>query len=203
MKRLRCILFGVALLVAPPHLLAEQEVTLKSGATFIGNVTIDGDAVVVEIDDAPLRVPLAEVAAIAPLDSGHKQQARRLLMAALEARLMNNSGNEALGLLAEAARLDPDDPRIAYWYARSLVDAGFGKAAGEVLESRREEIAKTYPGMSDQLAAQIKGRLELEKMREVQSARPRTGHAVLGTDAPMVAVPGADSQGIRDRRRRN
>ena len=164
MRQLACMLCAVVVFLAAGRLFAEQEVTLKSGASFIGDVTIDGDAVVVKVDEAELRVPLADVAAISPLDAGHHQQAHRLLMTALEAKLMNNAGREVLALLAEAARLDPADPKIAYWYARSLVDAGFGKAASEVFERRREEIANAYPGMSDELAARIKQRLELEKM---------------------------------------
>jgi hypothetical protein len=164
MRRILCFAFGLALLLTPGPLYAEQEVTLKSGASLIGQVTLDGDAVVVEIDDARLRVPLQDVAAVAAVDSGHPQQARRLLMTALEAKLLNGAAKEVIGLLAEANRLAPDDPHVAFWYASSLADAGYGKAASEILEREREAITKAYPGMSDQLAARIKRRLELEKL---------------------------------------
>src|SRR5712675_1170375 len=72
---------------------------------------------------------------------------------ALSMRLMNGTGNEVVGLLAEAKRLAPDDPSVAYWCASTLVDAGYGKAANEVFTPRREAIAKAYPGLADQLAA--------------------------------------------------
>jgi hypothetical protein len=159
-----CLFGGITLLLAPAPLRAELEVTLKSGAILIGNVTIDGDAAVVQINDSQLRVPLQEVAAIASVDSSREHQARRLLLIALEAKLTNDAGKEVIGLLAEAARLAPDDPHIAYWYASSLADAGFGQAASNVLDERRDAIAKAYPGMTDQLAARIKRRVEMEKM---------------------------------------
>ena len=171
MKHLLYVICLDVLLVVPAQLFAEQEVTLKSGASFIGDVTLDGDAIIVQVDEAKLRVPLADVAAISPLDAGHQQQAQRLLMTALESKLMNNAGREVLAILGEAARLDPDDPKIAYWYASTLVEAGFGKAASEVYERRREEIGNAYPGMSDQLAARIAQRLELEKMPAAVVAR--------------------------------
>lgn len=159
-----CLSCVANLLLTPGALLADQEVTLKSGASLVGKVTIDGDAAVVQIDDSQLRVPLAEVDTIASVDAGPEREARRLLLTALEARLMNDAGKEVIGLLAEAARLAPDDPHIAYWYASSLADAGFGQAASDVLEKQRDAISKTYPGMTDQLAKRIKRRVEMEKM---------------------------------------
>ena len=164
MKQLCSFLCVVAVFVAGARLFAEQEVTLKSGASFIGEVSLDGDVVVVQVDEAKLRVPLSDVAAISPLGAGHEQQAQRLLMTALESKLMNNSGREVLAILAEAARLDPKNPKIAYWYASTLAEAGFGKAANEVFAPRRDDIANAYPGMADLLAARIEERLELEKM---------------------------------------
>ncbi len=146
------------------QLLAEQEVILKSGTRMIGAVSIDGADAVIQMADDKLRVPLKDVATIAASDSSPERQAQRLLLAALEARVANGSGNEVVGLLAEAKRLAPDDPSIAYWCASTLVDAGYGKAANEVFAPRREAIAKAYPGMSDQLAARIKRRAEMEKM---------------------------------------
>ena len=77
---------------------------------------------------------------------------------------MNGTGNEVVGLLAEAKRLAPDDPSVAYWCASTLVDAGYGKAANEVFAPRRDAIAKAYPGMAEQLAARIKRRADMERM---------------------------------------
>ena len=72
-------------------------------------MTLDGgDAI--KIDDADLRVPLEEVASVAAVNTGRSQQARRLLITALEARLLNNAGKEVLGLLAEAHAPRPRRP---------------------------------------------------------------------------------------------
>lgn len=158
------LLCTVVLFFAAAPVLADQQVTLKSGANLVGKVKVDGDAIVVTIDDSDLRVPLAEVDTIESVDASPERQAHRLLLTALEARLMNDAGKEVIGLLAEAQRLAPDDPHIAYWYASSLSDAGFGQAASDVLEKRRDALMKAYPGMAEQLAAQIKRRVEMEKM---------------------------------------
>lgn len=144
------------------RLLAEQEVTLKSGSTLVGDVTFDGDGVVVQIDDAKQRVPLADVASIAPVDFGKDRQAHRLLLRALETRLMGGTAKEAVGLLAEASQLAPDDPQIAFWYASTLVDSGSGKAAKRVLETHREKIDEAMPDAADDLASRINRRMVLE-----------------------------------------
>jgi hypothetical protein len=143
-------------------LFGEQEVTLKSGVTLVGDVSFDGDAVVVQIDDAKQRVPLAGVASITPVDFGKDRQANRLLLRALETRLMGGTAKEAVGLLAEASQLAPDDPQIAFWYASTLVDAGSGKAAKRVLESHREKIDEAMPDAADDLASRINRRMVLE-----------------------------------------
>jgi hypothetical protein len=155
---------AAAILAAAGTLFADQQVTLKSGTSLVGKVKINGDAVVVTIDDSDLRVPLAEVDTIESVDASPQRQAQRLLLTALEARLLNDAGKEVIGLLAEAQRLAPNDPHIAYWYASSLSDAGFGQAASDVLERRRDVIAEAYPGMAEQLAKHIKRRVEMEKM---------------------------------------
>jgi hypothetical protein len=143
-------------------LFAEQEVTLKSGATLVGDVSFDGDAVVVQIGDAKQRVPLASVASITPVDFGQDRQANRLLLRALETRLMGGTAKEAVGLLAEASRLAPDDPQIAFWYASTLVDAGSGKAAKRVLDAHRDKIDEAMPDAADDLASRINVRMVLE-----------------------------------------
>ncbi|MCI0333134.1 MAG: hypothetical protein L0228_07920 [Planctomycetes bacterium] len=164
-------------------LFADVEVTLKSGTSLVGTVKIDGNDAIVKIGDSELRVPLTEVDTIAAVDAGPDRQAHRLLTSALEARLTNDSGREVIGLLAEAARLAPDDPHIAYWYASSLSDAGYGQAANDVLEKQREAIAKAYPGMTDQLVERIKRRVEMEKMPPALVERLDKLNADLGKQA--------------------
>ncbi len=164
MKSLCCALCAVFLLAFPWRLFADQEVILKAGTRLIGKVSIDGSDVVVQMADDKVRVPLNDVVTIAAENSSPERQAQRLLFAALEARLMNGNSNEVVGLLAEAKRLAPDDPSVAYWCASTLADAGYGKAANEIFTSRREIIAKAYPGLADQLAARIKRRADIEKM---------------------------------------
>jgi hypothetical protein len=159
-----CWLITVALFVAPSPIYAEQSVVLKKGPSLVGNVTIDGNDVVVQIADGKVRVPMSDVVSIASVNTGREQQARQLLFTALEARLMNGAGKEVVGLLAEAKKLAPDEPSVAFWYANTLLEAGFGKAAGETFDAKREAIMKAYPGMAEQLAARIKSRLDLEKL---------------------------------------
>jgi hypothetical protein len=150
--------------IAPFSARAEQEVTLRSGATLIGDVTFDGDAIVIDIDGAQQRVPLADVESVTPTGFGPKREARRLLLAALEARQLGGPPREALALLTEAARLDPDDPQIAYWHASTLVDAGLGKAADRTFESNRAAIEGAYPDGAAKLAERIRRRALLEML---------------------------------------
>jgi len=157
-------LIVLGLMFAPCVLLADVEVTLKSGASLVGKVKIDGGDAIVTVDDSELRVPLAEIDTITAAEAGPERQAHRLLLTALQARMTKDGSTEVIGLLAEAARLAPEDPHIAYWYATSLADAGYGQAASDILTKQRDSIAKAYPGMIDLLAARIKRRVEMEKM---------------------------------------
>jgi hypothetical protein len=161
----RGMLLGLAAscLVATP-LLAEQQVTLKSGAMLVGDVSFDGDAIVVKIDGAASRFALDSVASVAPLAFDQGQQARRLLLNALEIRLGGGGPKEAVGLLAEAARLSPDDPQIAFWYASTLVDAGSGRAASRTFEEHREAIEAAFPDRVAKLAERIKFRMMVEML---------------------------------------
>ncbi len=156
---------AVGLLIAEP-LAATEIVSLKTGGTLIGNVSYDGDAIVVEMRDSKVRVPAADVVTVASLDLGPVSKANELLLSALEARLLSGSGMEAVNKIAEAARLAPNDPHVAYWHASLLVEAGFGKAASEIYEGHREAIAKAFPGMADRLAGRIRERVDLEKLPE-------------------------------------
>jgi hypothetical protein len=162
MRRIATVASVLSLCLVAATLRAEQEVTLKSGATLVGDVSFDGAELVVDIDDAKQRVPLSEVASVTPVEFGNDRQATRLLLSAFEARLLGGSPKEAVGLLAEASRLAPDDPRIAFWYASTLVDAGSGKAAKRILEERREQIEEAFPDAIDDLASRVNLRMMLE-----------------------------------------
>lgn len=142
---------------------AEQQVTLQSGAVIVGEVTVDGADLVIDVDGAEVRVPFKDVTLVASGDEHGVRQADRLLMRALEARLQYGEGRDT-GILAEAYRLAPDDARIAYWYARSLVEAGYGEGANDVFQEHRDAIAETYPGIAQQLAGQIRRRVQLESL---------------------------------------
>lgn len=145
---------------------AQQEVRLKTGATLIGTAKFEGDDAVVRVGDSTLRFPRDEVSLITALTTAQAQlpEPRRLLNIALEAKLLSGAKKEVVGLLAEASRLAPDDAQIAFWYATSLLDAGYGKAAQQALAPRRDEIARLYPGVTDQLDARIQERLKLEAL---------------------------------------
>lgn len=182
-------LLGLCLNAAP--LRAEQEVTLKSGATLVGDVSFDGDELVVNIDEAKQRVPLADVASVTPVDFGKDRQATRLLLSAFEARLLGGSAKEAVGLLAEASRLAPDDPQIAFWYASTLVDAGSGKAAKRILDERREQLESAFPDAIDDLAARVNLRMMLELLPAplVQRIDKLNAAAAVLQPAPNQMVP--------------
>ncbi len=159
------VLLTLLMAMACPILLAaDQQVTLLSGAVIVGQVSMDGNAIVVSIDDARLRFPLENIAKIMPGDAEPPGQARKLLLMAIETRLMNKDGKEDLRLLTEAYRLDSEDPQIAFWYSVVLVGAGFGTTADEVFQQSKNAITEAYPGMSQRLASRIKERLALEKL---------------------------------------
>jgi hypothetical protein len=145
-------------------LLAEQEVTLKAGTRLIGSVRIDGETVVVKMGEAEITRPLGDVQLIASVGTDAKLPPERLLMIALESQLQRGTSDGLLGLLSEATRQAPDDPRIAYWYAQSLLDSGFGSEARRVFDSHRGGIERFYPGMAKQLSAHIQERIALENL---------------------------------------
>ena len=75
--RLALVVVAVVVVFNASHAMAEVEVTLKSGASLVGNVTVDGADAVVKIDNSELRVPLAEIDSITSVDAGPERQARR------------------------------------------------------------------------------------------------------------------------------
>ena len=159
---LGCVTMAIGCLAATAH--GEQQVKLQNGATLIGNVSMEGANLVVDIDGAKIEVPFKDVAAVTSAKAGGSNQAEQLLFKGLEAQLLSEGEKKELGLLAEAYRLAPENPHVAFWYARSLANAGNGKAASEVFEPRREAIVAAYPGIADRLASQIEQRLIYEKL---------------------------------------
>lgn len=141
--------------------LADEKVTLKSGARLIGKVSYSGDQVVVQIGESQVSLPMRDVDVISAVGTEPRDSADRLLMIALESKLQFGSSEGLIGLLAEAHRKAPDDPRIAYWYASSLADGQLAKEAQRILQSHRAGIEQTYPGLAESLADRIESRLAL------------------------------------------
>ena len=85
----------------------EQQVKLENGATLVGNVTMDGADLVVDVDGATLRVPFKNVASVSPAANDESKQAAELLIKGLESQLLSDRESKDVGLLAEAFRLRP------------------------------------------------------------------------------------------------
>lgn len=162
---------ALALFVLAASASAQQQVRLKSGGVLLGAATVEGADAKVVVGDATLSVPLADIAEITAVAKAEESLPRRLLTTALEARILSGAGKESVGILAEAARLAPDDPQIAFWYATSLLDAGQGTAASHVLSQSRAAIDKAYPGFGGQLAGKIERRRKLEGLPAAMLAR--------------------------------
>src|SRR3989304_2417985 len=143
---------------------AEQQVKLQSGAMLVGNVSMEGANLVVDVEGAKIEVPFKDVASVTPATTDDAKQADQLLLRGLESHILSKGEHEELSLLAEAFRLAPEDPHVAFWYAPSQVNAGHGKGASEVFEPRRGRIVAAYPGFADRLASQIEERLAVEEL---------------------------------------
>ena len=144
--------------------IGEQQVKLQSGATLVGDVSMNGATLVVDVDGAKIEVPFNEVASVTPVAAGEKAQAQQLLLKGLESQILSEGKGDSMGVLAEAHRLASEDPHVAFWYARNLLDAGYGKGASDVFEPQREAIVAAYPGIADRLANQIEERIEIENL---------------------------------------
>jgi hypothetical protein len=162
----RLVLTGLLLLLAINVAWADEQVTLKSGTRLVGQVTYSADnkSIAVKIGESSISLPLSDVDIIGPVGSTPSQTPDRLLMIALESQLQHGTAAEQMGLLAEAHRLAPKDPRIAYWYAKSLVESGFGNAAKQVVDANRQAIDAAYPGMLVRLEREILQRLNIENL---------------------------------------
>ena len=179
-KSIWCSVVAFSLLAGP--LFADVEVTLKSGVTIVENEAV------VKVDDAELKVPLSQVESISAVGTTPDRQAQRLLLSALAIKLTKDGNTEVIGLLAEASRLAPTDPYIAYWYATSLADAGYGQAASDIFTKQREAIAVAYPGLTDQLAERIKKRVEMEKMPPALVERLDALNKLIAKQAPNAEM---------------
>ena len=164
MQRLSsCGLFTLIALL-PLASLAAQKITLKSGTVLVGEVKMDGDGVIIEIDGSQLRSSFAEIVSIVPEGSGDSVGAQRLLLRSLESTVLRGAKNQDPELLAEAYRLAPQDPQIAFWYAFALESSGEGIAAEAVISGHQQAIEQAYPGAAGRLVKRINRRVELEKL---------------------------------------
>jgi hypothetical protein len=161
---MRTTLLACALCLLAPAAHAQQQVTLKSGPTLVGDVKFDGDAVLIDVDGASTRIPFAEISSVAPAQFNERREAQQLLLRALESRLAGSTPKEAVALLAEASKLDPENPHIAFWLATNLVEAGYGKIARTKFEAQREAIEEAYPDRVTRLARSIERRVALEAL---------------------------------------
>ena len=154
------IFFGFLVLYSTVH--ADELVTLQAGKDSFLKVSTLGNQLVIEIDGTKLHFPLDDETTPNSSTPPSLRQANQFLLKSFESQLLHGSGQKEVGLLAEAYRLAPSDARIAYWYSRSLVNVGSGKAAQKAFASHRDAIAATYPGLIDRLAEQIDRRVQLE-----------------------------------------
>ncbi len=165
-RLLLSIVSSLAVLASAQIAVADQQVTLESGTVLVGQLSMDGRDLIVNIEGAELRVSLRDVAEVTAVGANSNKQSQRFLLKSLETGLLLGDEKRGLGLLAEAHRLSPDDSRIAFWYARSLVAEGNGKAANNVFNPSRKAIEKAYPGNAQHLVNQIQKRLALESLPE-------------------------------------
>ncbi len=198
MRRVLSSWFLLLATLAAADLRADQVVVLRSGAELVGQVSSEGDDVVVRIGAGTLRVPLAEVARIA--EEGHDggddaDRAQRLLIRWLETQAAKEDTAAEPGFLEEAYRLAPNDARIAYWYAKSLVGAGQGRLAKGVLDDHYAAVEEQYPSQAPDLRRRIAKRCELEqrprpfvKRYDQLNAQLASGAALPGDEVLLAAA---------------
>jgi len=170
---------------------AKQHVVLHSGVELIGNVSMNGDSVTVDVDGATLVVMFREIASIRPSHEteqvapllprntsagiGHSgrqatvatSSSETLLIRAIESWLLsekNGTPNGDTSLFLNAYYSDLNNPATAYWYARALVDNGKGTAASKIFAAHREAIASDYPRHVDRLSERIRQRTRIEEL---------------------------------------
>lgn len=166
MRTVVVVIAGWAILTlsSVPHCRADQQVTLQTGTVIVGAVSQADGQIVVNVGDAELRFELDDIASVTDAVDAGRGQVDRLLLKALELQVSSGGDQQALGLLSEAYHLDPENPRVAYWYARSLCASGFGRAAKAIFEPRHHAIEKAYPGLASSLDLQIRNRIRVESL---------------------------------------
>ena len=143
--------------------IGEQQVKLQSGAKLVGDVSMDGPRLVVDVDGA-------KISAVQRSGIRHFSQRRRVESAGANAA--ERAGESCISRRGEvrprtirrgvSTRARESADGVLVWCGP--IDAGNGKAASEVFEPRREAIATAYPGAAERLASQIEARLALEKL---------------------------------------
>jgi len=146
-------------------------------------------ALVVDPSYAPAAVNLADLYRAADREAAAEAVLRKALQRnpdqavlpyALGLSLVRQKQNEkALGLFADAARIEPANARYAYVYAVALNDAGQTRAAIQTLES----AIKAHPYDRDSLAALVsfwnqmgdpaKASIYLQRLRQLEPENQR------------------------------
>ncbi|HMO84700.1 MAG TPA: carboxypeptidase-like regulatory domain-containing protein [Lacipirellulaceae bacterium] len=170
MQRLVLLACFMGLGLTATGLHAEPGSTNRGRTGFDSDVTVDGDSIVIEIR-ATQRVPLSALPGGTIAGASPQRDAQRLLLQALESRLLGGSPQEAVALLAEAGRFAPDDPHIAFWQASLAVDAGAGRIAQRLLELHDNRLRAAYPNAIDDLIRRVRQRVKLEQLPAALVAR--------------------------------
>ena len=84
--------------------MGQQQVKLQSGATLVGNATLEGANLVVDVDGAKIAVPFKDVASVTPATADEAKRAQQLLVRGLESQILSEREDKDLSLLAEAYR---------------------------------------------------------------------------------------------------
>lgn len=167
-RLLAATMFSSVGLLYAPQLFAEQRITLRTGTEIVATkIEMDGDAVKLHVDNqAALTLPLEKIASITSVEGHQGDAAQRLLLSAFETRALTGDNTEGLGLLREAYAQSPDNPRIAYWYTRAVLENDQGKAASKLLEKHRQDLEVAFPELIDPLADRIAARVKVESLPE-------------------------------------
>ncbi|MCO6042711.1 carboxypeptidase-like regulatory domain-containing protein [Aeoliella sp. ICT_H6.2] len=149
-----------------PQAIAEQRITLKTGAIIVGDVDLEGDQLKIDVDGSKMTLSMSEVISVTPATLSDSTQASHFLEFALERSDTNEERRLSVKLLAEAYRLQPKNPQIAFWYADALADVTLGKQAEQVLSVDRETTLAAYPLLAASLEEKIKKAMAIQQLPE-------------------------------------